>query len=187
MPPSSAIVDVVRRCLRLVPLAAAVGIAGAQASDRASATRLTDLVFDYRAQNGEAAIPLSPTLMRVAEAHVADLERNPPEGRCTAHSWSNDGPWSACCYTRDHAQARCMWDKPRELGRGAYAGQGFEIVCRNDDGMTPDAAMACWRGSRLHHDVLLGRGPWREDDWRALGVAMSAHYAVVWVGREAER
>lgn len=187
MRPSRAIADTVRRCLRLAPLAAVVGIAGAQASDHASAVRLVDLIFDYRAQNGEAAIPVSPTMTRVAASHVADLERHPPEGNCTAHSWSDDGPWSACCYTRDHVQARCMWDKPRELGGGAYTGEGFEIVCHNGDGMTPEAAMACWRGSRLHHDVLLNRGPWRDHDWRALGVAMSAHYAVIWVGRESER
>ena len=49
---------------------------------------------------------------------LADLERHPPSGQCNTHSWSANARWSACCYTRDHAQARCMWDKPREISRG---------------------------------------------------------------------
>ncbi len=158
----------------------------ARAADGDATSQLIDRIFDYRAQNGLPAIPLSDAMTRVARAHVADLERHPPQGRCTAHSWSTNGPWSACCYTPEHDEARCMWDKPREITRGAYAGEGFEIVCRNADGMTADAAMDCWRNSRLHHGVLLNRGPWRDTPWRALGVSVSRHYAVIWLGQVAE-
>lgn len=161
--------------------------AGAHAADAGPSSQLIDLIFDYRAENGLPAIPLSDAMTRVARAHVADLERHPPQGRCNAHSWSANGPWSACCYTRDHAQAQCMWDKPREITRGAYTGEGFEIVCRNDDGMTAQAAMDCWKKSRLHHGVLLNRGVWRDTTWRAMGVSVSRRYAVIWLGREAER
>mgnify|MGYP001380142762 CR=1 FL=1 len=149
--------------------------------------RLIDAVYDLRATNGLNAIPLSPTLQRVARAHAADLERRPPSGRCNLHSWSPSGAWSPCCYTADHAQARCMWDKPREIGRGAYRGDGFEIVCWNSERMTTEIAMRCWRDSRAHQNVLLNRREWRDIEWRALGVAMSAHYAVLWVGQVAER
>lgn len=151
------------------------------------AERLIDAVYDLRAANGLTAIPLSPTLERVARAHVADLERHSRNGRCNLHSWSPNGAWSPCCYTPDHAQARCMWEKPREIGRGAYLGDGFEIVCWHSERMTVDIAMRCWRDSRAHQNVLLNRREWRDIEWRALGVAMSAHYAVLWVGQVAER
>lgn len=149
--------------------------------------QLTDLIFDYRAQNGLPAIPVSPSLSTVAALHVADLERNPPKGRCNAHSWSANPRWTACCYTRDHAQARCMWDKPREITRGAYIGHGFEIVCWNADGMTAEIAMDCWRRSAMHHSVILNRDSWRDTRWQALGIRMSQHYAVLWLGMEPER
>lgn len=151
------------------------------------AERLIDAVYDLRAVNGLTAIPLSPTLERVARAHAADLERQARNSRCNLHSWSPNGAWSPCCYTADHAQARCMWDKPREIGRGTYPGDGFEIVCWHSERMTVDIAMRCWRDSRAHQHVLLNRREWREIEWRALGVAMSAHYAVLWVGQVAER
>jgi hypothetical protein len=173
--------------LRTLSLAFVLAFGGAQAGDDGETVRLTDLIFHYRAENGLTAIPLSPTLSRVASLHVDDLERHPPRGRCNTHSWSANGTWTPCCYTRDHAQARCMWDKPREISRGAYTAQGFEIVCHDPGGMTAQAAMACWRRSRQHHDVLLNRGSWRDRPWRAMGVAVSAHYAVVWLGEAPER
>lgn len=148
--------------------------------------QLTGLIFDYRAQNGLPAIPLSPNLSTVAALHVADLERNPPKGRCNTHSWSASPRWTGCCYARDHAQARCMWDKPREITRGAYSGYGFEIVCWNADRMTAEIAMHCWRRSAVHHSVILNRGPWRDTTWRALGIRVSEHYAVPWLGAEPE-
>lgn len=157
----------------------------AAAADPAS-EQLTDLIFEYRAQNGLPAIPVSPSLSTVAALHVADLERHAPGGQCNNHSWSASKRWSACCYTRDHAQARCMWDKPREITRGAYRGHGFEIVCWNADSMTPEIAMDCWRRSALHHGVILNRGDWRDTTWRALGIRVSQHYAVLWLGMEPE-
>lgn len=149
--------------------------------------RLIDLVFEYRAQNGLPAIPVSPSMTTVAAQHVADLERHPPAGQCSAHSWSTNPRWSACCYTRDHAQAHCMWDKPREITHGAYTGQGFEIVCTSEDRMTAETAMDCWRHSALHHAVLLNRDAWRDITWQALGIRLSQHYAVLWLGTVPDR
>lgn len=148
--------------------------------------RLVDAIYDIRADNGLIAIPFSRTLQRVAQLHVADLENHSRSARCNLHSWSSDGAWSPCCYTADHAQARCMWNKPREISRGRYAGDGFEIVCWHSERMMADIAMRCWRNSRLHENVILSRRQWRDLEWRALGVAMSAHYAVLWVGPMAE-
>lgn len=172
--------------LSTAALAIALAFASAQAENAGESERLIDMIFDDRAENGLMAITRSPTLSRVAALHAADLERHPPRGRCNSHSWSANGAWTPCCYTRDHTQARCMWDKPREISRGAYTAEGFEIVCHNADGMTAQAAMACWRRSRQHRDVLLNRGVWRDRPWRAMGVAVSAHYAVVWLGEAPE-
>jgi uncharacterized protein YkwD len=149
--------------------------------------QLTDLIFDYRAQNGLPAIPVSPSMSTVAALHIADLERHRPTGQCSAHSWSADAQWSACCYTRDHAQAQCMWDKPGQITHGAYTGHGFEIVCTSENQMTPETAMDCWRHSAAHHAVILNRDAWRDTQWRALGIRVSQHYAVLWLGIEPDR
>ncbi len=168
-------------------LAPALMVDAAEPAPHDPSAQLTDLIFDYRAQNGLPAIPVSPSMSAVAASHVADLERHAPTGQCTAHSWSANPRWSACCYTRDHVQAHCMWDKPREITRGKYSGQGFEIVCWNADRMTPEIAMDCWRRSATHHGVILNRDAWRDTTWHALGIRVSQHYAVLWLGMEPER
>lgn len=87
------------------------------------------LINAHRARHGLAAIPASPSLCTVAATHVSDLAQNQPSGgECNLHSWSNAGPWGACCYTSNHAQARCMWNKPRELT--LYPGRGYENAHR---------------------------------------------------------
>ena len=54
----------------------------------------------------------------------------------------------------------------------------------------PDAEEA--DGLTFHRTRGEANGPaglreWREIEWRALGVAMSAHYAVLWLGQDTER
>ena len=87
---------------------------------------LRDLINQYRNQKGLQAIPVSKNLTYVAKLHVKDLADNHPYNkRCNLHSWSDEGPWSPCCYTEDHEQAACMWNKPQELSN--YPGLGYEI------------------------------------------------------------
>jgi hypothetical protein len=143
-----------------------------------------DALMRYRAAAGLAPIPRSASLTRVAQAHVADLEAHPPDGaRCNPHSWSNAGPWSACCYTPDQAQAACMWNKPKELT--PYTGNGFEVAAMTTGTMTADVAIASWDGSGAHKPVILNQGQWTQQ-WRAVGAAMSQHYAVAWFGWDAD-
>lgn len=158
----------------------------AAAQDRSGsiADELLRRLNAYRAQRGLEPIPRSPALTRVAEAHVADLERNPPTGTCNGHSWSPSRQWKACCYTDDHAKAACMWNKPAEITGGAYPGQGFEIWAWRSGRMTVDFAIEGWKGSVPHHQVLTNQGPWAAYRWRAMGTAISEHYAVVWFGME---
>jgi len=145
---------------------------------------LSDVINQYRIEQGLSAIPVSVSLTMVAEAHVADLENNNPTGSCNLHSWSNQGNWSACCYTSDHAQAQCMWDKPREISGGLYQGNGYEISAQNSGKMTSQGALEQWKGSTPHHNVILNRDIWFDNNWQAIGAAVSKHFAVVWFGTE---
>ena len=66
---------------------------------------LANVINQYRRDRGLPEIPVSPSLTRVAELHVADLAAHPRDRGCNLHSWSEHGAWSACCYTDDLAQA----------------------------------------------------------------------------------
>jgi len=154
---------------------------------RAAANPVADVINQYRQQKGLGRLTVSPLLTRVAEAHVADLEAHHKRGgRCNMHSWSNNGNWSACCYTPDHAQAACMWNKPGELSGGAYRSPGYEIVAHYTDPISPAMALEIWRESPAHHAMILNSGRWADNDWKAMGAASGRHYAVVWFGETAD-
>lgn len=141
---------------------------------------LYDLLAQYRKQKGLKPIPLSPKLTQVARLHVYDLVTNQPaSGRCNLHSWSNNGKWTACCYTGNDASAKCMWNKPKELT--GYSSAGFEIAAFATN-MSPQVAMDGWRSSRGHNEVMINRGAWKKMNWQAVGVGISGDYAVIWFG-----
>ncbi|MCU0843567.1 MAG: CAP domain-containing protein [Spirochaetes bacterium] len=148
--------------------------------------KLYDLIMRYRAGRGLPSIALSPSLTHVAQVHARDLTDNrPAKGECNMHSWSDKGKWSACCYTRDHRQAACMWNKPRELT--PYPGNGYEI----SNGawgvaMNAEIALKGWQGSPAHNAVIINEGIWSGGPWKAVGVGIYGNYAVVWFGREAD-
>ncbi len=143
---------------------------------------LYDLVMKYRKQNGLKEIPMSKSLTKVAQIHAKDLKENQPvKGNCNLHSWSSKGEWSACCYTSDHAKARCMWDKPRELTN--YKGNGYEISHWSGGTATAEGSLAGWKKSKAHNNVILNKGIW-DDEWKAIGIGMNGGYAVIWFGKE---
>lgn len=146
--------------------------------------QLYDLVMAYRASLSLPLIPLSPSLSYVAKIHVRDLEKHSSEvqGRCNMHSWSKDGTWTACCYTGDHARAKCMWFKPRELT--SYTGYGFEISVGGVSEITPEQALRSWKSSSGHNAVIINAGSWRAMQWRAVGIGIYKKYAVIWFGGE---
>lgn len=170
-------------------LAALVVMAWAPAAAQTlppAAAELARLINAYRAESGLPAVPLSPSLNRVAEAHARDLARSTRGDQCTLHSWSSAGRWTPCCYTRDGALAQCMWDKPRELTRGRYTGKGYEIAYTSTEAVTPELALLRWRDSPHHHEVILNRGTWSSMTWRAMGVALTDRHALVWFGEVAD-
>jgi uncharacterized protein YkwD len=152
---------------------------------------LANAINRYRAQNGLPAIPISKSLSYVAETHVKDLHDSPKLAtNCNGHSWSSKGAWTPCCYTPDHAQAKCMWQKPAELTQ--LKGTGFEITLgqpgEQNAGLALDSqkAVAAWQGSPLHNEVILNRGTWQNMTWRSMGAGIIDSHACAWFSDQAD-
>ena len=153
---------------------------------------LYNQIMEYRKSKGLENIPLSNSLTIVAQTHCKDLVNNKPDlkNKCNAHSWSNKGEWSSCCYTSDHKEASCMWDKPKELT--SYSGSGFEIAVGSsapafkDYVMTPDYAIRSWKKSFHHNNVIINNHIWKETKWNAIGVGIYKGFATVWFGMEVD-
>ncbi len=159
--------------------AAATGTPGAEEK------RLYELIMAYRTEKGLPRIPLSPSLTKVAQVHVRDLEAHfVGGGKCNLHSWSDHGDWKPCCYTSDHAQAECMWNKPRELTE--YRGSGYEISYTHSARADAAGALRSWQGSSGHNSVIVNAGVWESHPWGAIGVGIYGRYAVVWFGEESD-
>ncbi|PEN07748.1 hypothetical protein CRI93_07120 [Longimonas halophila] len=143
---------------------------------------LIESVRSYRTSENLPEVPLSGALTKVAQTHVRDLADEAPheDSQCNLHSWSDEGSWSPCCYTDDHANASCMWEKPSELTD--YTGTGYEIAYSGP----PDAEriMEQWQASLGHDAVMANRGQWTNFTWRAMGVGVVDGFAVIWFGRE---
>jgi hypothetical protein len=147
----------------------------------AEEAKLASMLNAYRAEYNLPPIPISADLMVVAQTHVRDLAaHHPDQSPCNTHSWSADGPWTACCYTPDHRLASCMWEKPKELT--GYKGIGFEIGSKAYDGASLEVHLTGWQSSTAHHDVILNLNQWRTRGWVALGVAVYGEYAAIWFG-----
>lgn len=142
---------------------------------------LCEAVNAYRVDHGLPEIPVSASLMTVARYHAEDLASNGTGGpSCNLHSWTaGDSRWSGCCYTDDHAQAECMWNKPREIA--SYASPGIEIAAHGT-ALSPHAAVSAWNDSEHHRIVMANEGDFAAAHWRAMGCAMESGYATVWFG-----
>lgn len=178
-----------RHCLLVASLFAAAP-AWAQYANTADCltpqeAELADLLNDYRQQNGLPRVPISFSLSSVGQWHVWDLETNDAwDGDCNLHSWSNARPtlWDPMCYTADHAQAAQMWNKPRQITDGDYNSNGYENSAWNGGTITPVSALNLWKASAGHNQVILNLGGWAGQTWRAMGVGVSQHFAVLWFG-----
>jgi hypothetical protein len=176
-------------CLLIVSTAFLLSSKPARVNDKVQLTseelKLYNLVTAYRTANGLPAIPLSTSLTFVAQLHAKDLDENRPDtGNCTMHSWSNKGKWQSCCYTADHAQKLCMWNKPSELT--SYTGKGFEIAAQYSEGMNAQKALELWKASQYHNAAILNAGPYKTK-WNAMGIGIYNNYAVIWFGHEADK
>jgi hypothetical protein len=146
--------------------------------------KLYQLINQYRKRAHLPNIPLSYSLTYVAQSHARDLAAHyENDAVCNLHSWSNSGPWTSCCYTSDHKESECMWNKPEELT--GFKGFGYEIAYWNNyDYIDPDDiaddALKAWKKSKGHNFVIINRGMWKELDWKAIGVGIWKGYVLVW-------
>jgi uncharacterized protein YkwD len=145
--------------------------------------KLYNLIMQYRKSNRLKSIPISTALTRVAQAHVRDLSENydaSDSNPCNPHSWSDNGKWSSCCYTPDHKQASCMWNKPKEIS--GYEGIGFEIAYYSSAGANAVEGLEGWKKSPGHNPVIINLGTWSKTEWKAIGIGIYKEYGVVWFG-----
>lgn len=152
----------------------------------ANEKELLKLINQYRKTKKLPPIKLSPELTKVAKIHAKDLAKNNPDtGKCNTHSWSDKGNWKACCYTDDHKKAALMWSKPAELT--TYKSEGFEIAFQSSEDATPAEALAGWKKSSGHNNVIIERGNFNKMGWKAIGIAVEGNYALVWFGKEPDK
>lgn len=146
----------------------------------------------YRTGLGLTALPLSPQLTAVAQAHVQDLiansatDPNYTGAGCIPHGWSSQGAWTGGCYrTEDPDTFSIMWNKPQEISN--YPGSGFEILF-GTNGMTATAtaALQAWQADPPHNDVIVNQGIWQSHPWQAVGVWVQDGWASVWFGEVAD-
>lgn len=159
-----------------------------------SGANLCTIINNYRVANGLPTIPVSKALTAVAVAHTWDLHWNNPDAPagCNLHSWSNNPPanvtWSDCCYTSDHAQAACMWNKPAEITNNwtmSYNSYGYEISASGTD--DPATCLSLWQGSMSHNNVILNQDIWATHPWLAIGCSASLSSCSVWFGENTDQ
>lgn len=145
--------------------------------------KLYDLMMAYRMAKGLPSIKLSGKLTKVAQTHARDLALNykfDPKNKCNPHSWSSKGKWSACCYTSDHKEAECMWNKPKEIA--GYAGPGYEIAYYSSAGASAMEGIEGWKKSPSHNPLIINDGMWSKITWQAVGIGFYEEYGIVWFG-----
>lgn len=148
--------------------------------------KLVDLINEYRGTHDLPAISLSPKLTAVATLHTRDLhEHRPHEKYGSMHSWSKSERWRGGAYDHNDKNSwPIMWDKPKELF--GYGGLGFEVTV--GAARDPGHALEVLGKSKMHNDVLLNRGAWRDQrwQWRALGAVIYEGFACAWFGNAAD-
>lgn len=152
---------------------------------------LLGLLNSERTAAGLKAVELSSSLSEVAALHAFDLMVNKPNNdECNPHSWSSEGSWKGCCYTSDHANPECMWNKPSELT--SYDSPGYEIIAFQSSGsdpaarIAPEKALELWMKSKGHSAVILNQDGFSNIEWKAVGIAIDGNWACVWFGGEAD-
>ena len=160
------------------------GLSNADVCLSAEEQKLFKIINQYRRSEKLEAIPYSTSLTLVAQLHAKDLAENydfDPKGKCNPHSWSDNGDWGGCCYTNDHKQAKCMWDKPMEIA--GYDSPGYEIAYFSSAGASADEGLSGWKKSPSHNPLIINEGMWEQAEWKAMGVGIYKEYAVVWFGQ----
>jgi transcription elongation GreA/GreB family factor len=150
---------------------AVINIYAPTASDDLSAVELQlyNMIMDYRVQNGLPLIPLSKALTTTAGRHAIDTYENIWAAGKTFPAGANMHSWSDAPYPADHSQGHVMWDAPERLGTG-YTSNGYEISAGGYADVT--AALAGWKISKGHNDVILNKDNWAGRTWTSIGIGV---------------
>lgn len=144
--------------------------------------KINELRIDY----GKPKLQLSASLSYVAQLHVNDLQiNNPDTSVCNLSSWSGNGDWTPCCYTKYLHNPDCMWDKPKELTPYPY--RGYELVVFIQDDFNTDTIINLWSDSKEVLDMLLTRGTYSKKKWICAGVAINDNYVSLWFGQRRDK
>lgn len=148
-------------------------------------TKLYELINQYRTQQGLSSIPLSPSLSRVANRHLQDLQDNLKLYERNGKDWRFG--WSNCPYDAYNSNTfSCMWAAPQRL-KTAYSGKAYELLCGGKENISPQDALRCWQKSISNNNVMINQGEWSNYQWNALGIAINKGYANLWFGQEVDR
>ena len=147
--------------------------------------KMYDLIMQYRRSKKLSTIPLSAKLSQVAQVHARDLAENytfdPESNKCNPHTWSDQGNWTSCCYTDDHKEAKCMWNKPKEIA--GYPTAGYEMAYFSSAGATAKEGVDGWKLSPGHNAMMINLGStWSKTKWQAIGIGIYQEYGIVWFG-----
>jgi uncharacterized protein YkwD len=145
--------------------------------------KLYDLMMAYRKSKGLEPIKLSAKLTLVAQTHARDLAEHykfDPKNKCNPHSWSAQGKWTSCCYTNDHKEAKCMWEKPKEIA--GYTSPGYEIAYYSSAGASAAEGLEGWKKSPSHNPLIINEGIWKKVSWQSIGIGFYKEYGIVWFG-----
>lgn len=138
-------------------------------------------INDYRKSKGLQVIPISRSLCYVAKMHVIDLHENRPDtSYCNLNSWSDKGPWKACCHSKHKPDPECILEKPRELT--SYPGQAHELCYFDSQAIQIDTVLNFWIKVDQAKDILINNRKWSLFTWQAIGVGIYRQYACVWLG-----
>ncbi len=150
-------------------------------------------IMDYRAEEGLGAIPLSKSLTTTAGRHVVDTRENIWGEDLRLPSGANLHSWSDAPYYADGRDPRVMWDAPERLNTG-YTSSGYEISAAGQP--TAAAALAGWKASPGHNDILTNQNAWANIDFNAIGIGLDTSAGPgpyggrvyhVWFGAAADR
>lgn len=148
-----------------------INIYAPTASDDLSAVELQlyNLIMDYRVQNGLPLIPLSKALTTTAGRHAIDTYENIWAAKKTLPAGANMHSWSDAPYFADHSNMPVMWDAPERLGTG-YTANGYEISAAGYADVA--AALAGWKVSSGHNNVILNKDIWAGRTWTSIGIGV---------------
>lgn len=152
----------------------------------ASEADLFNMVNQLRLDYGKSKMQFSASLSYVAKMHVNDLQNNNPDTSiCNLSSWSNNGNWTACCFTKYAHNPDCMWDKPKELTSFPY--RGYEMVTLIQGDYNNDTVINLWSNSKNVLDMILARGTYSQKKWICGGIAKSDNYVALWFAQRKDK